>query len=313
MTEPARPLNATDSAPDLWSDNDWQELLYAIRNKMCTPFVGAGACAGVLPLGRDLATRWADKYHYPFDDRTNLPRVAQFVAINVGPRLPKFLIKEEFEAVGPPDFNKPNEPHRVIADIRLPLYITTNYDNFLCEAIRIGSPPREVTQVVCPWHLERRKRWRRNSEAPLEPTVDKPLVYHLHGHLGDIDSMVLTEDDYLDFLVSVAENPDVLSNRLVEAFASSSLLFLGYSLEDLDFKVLLRQLSNYMQRAEGARHVAVQLAPGRDETTEERRHKARAQQLYLQEKYKLQRVRVYWGTCEQFAAELRGKLGGPHT
>ena len=36
------------------------------------------------------------------------------------------------------------------------------------------------------------------------PTPANPLVYHLHGHLEMPQSLVLTEDDYLEFLVRIS-------------------------------------------------------------------------------------------------------------
>ena len=45
-------IDAAIEAPlqEQWLDDDWQGLLYAIKYKTCTPVLGAGACAGVLPL-----------------------------------------------------------------------------------------------------------------------------------------------------------------------------------------------------------------------------------------------------------------------
>ena len=50
------PINPNDTAqPSGWNDADWEALIRAIRATQCTPFLGAGACAGVLPLGGDIA------------------------------------------------------------------------------------------------------------------------------------------------------------------------------------------------------------------------------------------------------------------
>ncbi|HYR08692.1 MAG TPA: SIR2 family protein [Longimicrobium sp.] len=305
---------------DLWSDRDWESLLLAIQLKLCTPFLGAGACAGVLPLGGQVASRWSDEYDYPFDDRASLPRVSQYVAIDRGAQTPRFKLVADFNRTiaplrkqGFPHLRRPSDPHRVVADLELPLYITTNYDDFMLQALRLNPPlsfpVREPMREVCDWRMSRQRgRISAASQRSLpEPSPENPIVYHLHGWLDDPDSLVLTEDDYLDFLVYISENPDLIWARLEEAFASSSLLFLGYSLDDLNFKVLLRQLANYMQRSEGARHVAVQLAPQGDETDEQMKRRAERQRIYLEEKYKIQKVKVYWGTCERFAAELRRK------
>ena len=37
-----------------------------------------------------------------------------------------------------PDFRAPSEPHAVLADLPLPIYMTTNYDDFMVKAL--GKP-----------------------------------------------------------------------------------------------------------------------------------------------------------------------------
>src|SRR5262249_26817385 len=74
----------------------------------------------------------------------------------------------------------------------------------------------------------------------------------IYGCLEKSESLVLTEDDHLDFLSRTADGSmpytsehrgKVIFPPVVEAaMANSSLLFLGYQLNELDFRVLLRQL-----------------------------------------------------------------------
>ena len=59
---------------------DWNRLLRRIQSGKCTPFLGAGACYGALPLGADVAEELAQRYAYPFPDR-DLVRVAQYAAV----------------------------------------------------------------------------------------------------------------------------------------------------------------------------------------------------------------------------------------
>lgn len=318
-------LNA--SQPDGWNDSDWRQLLFTIRHKQCTPFLGAGACAGVLPLGRDIAREWAKEYDYPFQDDENLARVAQFVAIEGGANTPKYMIVEKFQGKGPPDFNNPNEPHRVVADLRLPVYITTNYDDFMVKALERDFPKRRVLREVCKWYLANRRQ--KQKTVNLDPNPEEPVVFHLHGTLDDVNSMVLTEDDYLNFLVSTSElEGKLIPARIQDAFTSTSLLFMGYSLEDINFKVLFRKLASFLQINQSEHHVAVQLAPTvprarrdgepeetssgtepepnlTDEEIDKLVQRAEKQRSYLQKTFGLQKVKIYWATCEQFAEELR--------
>ena len=110
---------------------------------------------------------------------------------------------------------------------------------------------REPVQEICKWNDSLPVR---EDPAPLgdddkyEPTPEKPVVFHLHGRLGIPESMVLTEDDYLEFLVTLAERsePDqylaLLPHQVARALSSTSLIFIGYGLKDWDFRVIHRGL-----------------------------------------------------------------------
>ena len=106
-----------------------------IDKGQCTPIIGAGACYGALPMAKDIASRWAKEYDYPLNDSTELSRVAQFMSIDQYDMFPKDCIKDEFQDIEYPDFSKPNEPHGILADLNLPIYITTNYDPFMVKAL----------------------------------------------------------------------------------------------------------------------------------------------------------------------------------
>ena len=62
---------------------DWDLLISRIRKGECTPFLGAGACAGTLPLAREIALGWSKDYGFPLlPDKSNLIKVAQFLAVD---------------------------------------------------------------------------------------------------------------------------------------------------------------------------------------------------------------------------------------
>jgi hypothetical protein len=44
---------------------DWNRLLRRIQSGKCTPFLGAGACYGALPLGAGVAEELVQRYGYP--------------------------------------------------------------------------------------------------------------------------------------------------------------------------------------------------------------------------------------------------------
>jgi|SRR5215469_14106530 len=81
----------------LFEKKDWDDLLWFIRKGICTPFIGAGASYPFLPLGGELANDWADRFNYPLKDSMDLPKVAQFMAIDHFEMHPKYRIAEEFQ------------------------------------------------------------------------------------------------------------------------------------------------------------------------------------------------------------------------
>ncbi len=64
-------------------------------------------------------------------------------------------------------------------------------------------------------------------------TPDRPLVYELFGSLEDSASLLLTENDLLDFLVNVAKNTPALPKDLTSRFSDpkTSFLFLGFGFQ----------------------------------------------------------------------------------
>jgi SIR2-like domain len=276
-------------------DSDWQLLLRRISTGACTPFLGAGACEGTIPLASELATRWALEHGYPLEDAYDLARVAQYVGVHQDDAMyPKELVSSELLAVSPPDFTVDTEPHAVLAALPLPIYMTTNYDDFMAEALRCqGKQPR---REICRWNASPAVR---AEPSPLldghgvPPSPANPIVYHLHGHLDLPESLVLTEDDYLDFLVAVSRDQDLLPHQIQRALAGTSLLFVGYRLSDWDFRVIHRGLVMAGEQSLRRLSVTVQL-PRTDPA-----------QQYLDRYFGAMKVRVYWGSAGDFMLELR--------
>ena len=276
-------------------DSDWHLLLSRIKNGACTPFLGAGACVGTLPLGGEIAAEWAAQHDYPLEDAHDLARVAQYVGVAQDDAMyPKELLCADLVGIAPPDFTAENEPHAVLADLPLSVYMTTNYDDFMAGALRAhGKNPR---REICRWNTSpalRAEPLVLGGDGGFVPTVATPVVYHLHGHLGVPESLVLTEDDYLDFLVAVSRDEQLVPHEIQRALAGTSLLFLGYRLSDWDFRVIHRGLVMAGEPSLRRLSVTVQLP---------RSDPARS---YLDAYFGAMKVRVFWGTADEFMVELR--------
>jgi hypothetical protein len=274
-----------------------------IRAGKCTPFLGAGAAYGVLPLGSQIAQDWAQKFGYPLEDAGNLARVATYLAVQYDAMYPKeMLLKNWFQNPKLPDYTNPHEPHATLASLPLPIYMTTNYDPFMTRALEAaGKKPR---RELCRWNNFIKDSPSIFDDDPgFEPSAEEPVVFHLHGHDEYAESLVLTEDDYLDFLVSISKDDELLPHQVRRCLAGTSLLFVGYSLADWSFRVLFRGLVTSVEQSLRRISVTVQLPPLPDQDVPQS-HKDEIQ-TYLAKYFDQIDIRVYWGTAQEFMTELR--------
>ena len=286
-------------------DADWQRLVDQLRRGDCTPFLGAGACSGRLPTGGELSAINAERYGYPFTDRHNLARVMQYAEAEVlDPVDLKVDVCRMLRARGsnaPPD---PDDVHTLLAGFPLPVFLTTNYDDFLVKALR--EQGKDPQPEVSPW-------WQTGTGGiPLipEPTVDKPVVYHLHGRWEEPRSLVLTESDYLTYLVNMVDTSAAngrlpLPTAILEAMTMRPLLFIGYSLQDWTFRVLFHGLARDIPHRNKRRHVSVQLMPEVNGTARDAEEKARR---YLTHYLDGWNISIFLGTAAEFCAELRRRM-----
>jgi|SRR4051794_38067082 len=274
-------------------DTDWNLMLARIGDGLCTPFLGAGAAAHALPLGAQIARRWSAAHGYPLEDVNDLARVSQFLAVHQDDAMyPKELLTQELQALPPAEATLPFEPHTVLAALPLPVFITTNYDDSMYRALVAAE--KDPRREVCRWNSSPALAQEPSpfADPTYTPTPANPLVYHLHGRLGLPESLVLTEDDYLDFLVAIAANPRLLPHHIQRALAGTSLLFIGYRLADWDFRVIHRGLVAASEASLRRLSVTVQLSA------------SEAARDYLDKYFNALKLRVYWGSATEFVAAL---------
>jgi hypothetical protein len=267
-----------------------------------------------LPSGVELSKRWAGTYKYPFLDDDDLARVMQYAAVTTRDTIYiKQLVCRELRgnAARSPDFSDPAEPHALLAQfLRLRVFLTTNYDDFLVQALK--SAGRNPRMAVCPWYQGAPyDRALFESGPGLDPQPDEPLVYHLHGSLRIPESLVLTEDDYLEFLVNVAmdraeQDHMLVPSAILNALTTRPLLFIGYSLRDWTFRVLFHGLLRAIPDIHRRQHVSVQLLPPVNGSVAEAKERA---DRYLTRYMEGRKISIFWGTAAEFCAELRARMG----
>jgi hypothetical protein len=318
----------------------WDALIGNIDARECTPIFGSGLSESILGTTREIARRWADTYRFPMarHQREDLPQVAQFLAetqdepfprrqlsnylrrelrrqygniLNAVPawstpdRLKEAALEKLISAVGARQRkDDPLNAYSILAALPFPVYITTNPDDLLTDALREKGREPLVgvfdwkSEVVLPEDPVRRR-------DPAEHKNDAhPLVYHLFGHLKQIHSLIMTEDDYFDYLINVSKNRALVPPIINAVLTNSSLLFLGFHLDDWDFRILFRSLmskegADFGKRNTRFAHVAVQIDPGEGRVIE-----PELARRYLERYFNAERISIYWGNVQDFLTTL---------
>jgi CHAT domain-containing protein/SIR2-like protein len=313
----------------------WPSLITDLKVGKCTPVIGPGTSDALLGTRQEVAMDWAQSYRYPMapHNRESMPQVAQYLSVNQSRRFLRLelmghmrrTLVERYRDDLPADLlgednsledliaaawkarhrREEVDPYSVLAQLPAPVYITTSYTRLLAQALRDAGRTPEVE--LCRWHED--ADWPESvfeREPGYRPTLERPLIYHLLGTFDEPESLVLTEDDYFDFLIGVTRNQDLVPNVVLRRLSDSALMFVGFRLDEWDFRVLYRSL----MRVEGGRrrdeytHVAVQIDPEEGATIDAGRART-----YLESYFSSARVSLYWGSTEHFAKELRDAWG----
>jgi hypothetical protein len=95
----------------------------------------------------------------------------------------------------------PLEPHSILARLPLKIFVTADYGDLMSCALRlVGKNP--LTEAYR-WKDSPDVAWPRSVyeiDHNWSPDIDHRLVFHLFGRLSQPDTVVLSEDDYFDYL-----------------------------------------------------------------------------------------------------------------
>lgn len=196
------------------------------------------------------------------------------------------------------------DPLLALAQMPFPVYITTSYHDFLERALRSEEAGKKVprTQVIF-WEPGREYddavEAGHYPDPAFRPTATSPVVYHLYGLENYPGSLVLSEDDYMKFLVSVVSDTDnqrpIVPPKLTSVLSASHLFLMGYHLSDWDFRVLFRFILNYRHGESSKKGVYMQVKPKKQDE----------QMLkYLEHYFDMKKFEVEWNSSEDFVQAL---------
>ncbi len=219
----------------------------AVRDQQCILFLGAGVHAPPPegsgfhyppeqrpPVGAALSRRLADECdfaaRFPGEDPSNLQRVA--LAYEIDSSRGRLV-----DAIGGAvDAGKAPSPMlHALARLDFPLVITTNYDGLFERALRdAGKEPR--VSVYKP------------GDEPTtdfeDETAQSPVIYKLHGDVAHRESLVVTDEDYIQFVLRMSDKEpyDPIPLSLKHFLKRWTTLFIGYSLLDYNLRLLFKTL-----------------------------------------------------------------------
>jgi hypothetical protein len=291
-----------------------------------------------LTIYEQLTKEWANLIEYPMPDCHNLARVAQYYLVEqkdspqarnkyleflksilltiaqedeeyvevvdkLKLHIPEYRFSEIVHEIDYPRFSKNTEdPLRLLAKLPLPIYITTSYSDFMERALEAENR-KPVTQI-CFWSgVISSTKPEHRPQPDFSPTAANPLVYHLYGLEDYPQTLVLSEDDYINFLISMVEDTNtqkpIVPLSLRRALSESHLILLGYELGDWDFRVLFRFVLKFRKDEFSPRGMMIQL------TRDEKRIGNVEKTLeYLNHYFDRKKFDIEWNSAENFIDRL---------
>lgn len=260
-----------------------------LANGEVIPFLGAGAnlcdrpasasfaVGRFAPSGSELAGNLAASSRYPDSHDLDLLRVSQYVDAVLGEGQLYRYLHQVFDADYPP-----SSLHRLFAhlpallrehDRPQPLLVTTNYDDLVERALEAAGEPFDVVWYEAKRGPAQGSFMHRSPNGEIVTIVrpnkylavgrERTVVLKLHGAIdrADLkrDSYVITEDNYIDYMVS-GDVGEQIPVSLRERMASCHFLFLGYSMRDWNLRVILKRI--WREELLPLKSWAVQRAPG---------------------------------------------------
>ena len=209
----------------------------------------------------DLAAQLASRFEYPPDEAPDLTRVAQFVALTKGSgplydELHAMLSAgavatpvHRFFAALPPLLRERGAPHMLL--------VTTSYDLALEHALLDADEEFDVVSYIASGrhigrfcHLQPDGTSRvidlPNTYATELSLERRTVILKLHGGVDPtptraLESFVVTEDDYIDYLAH-GDIGSAVPVALAAKLRRSHFLFLGYAMCDWNLRLVLGRI-----------------------------------------------------------------------
>lgn len=208
-----------------------------IKQNKLIPFVGAGLSMNLgLPSFSELVDKIAEELGYDPDvfklNGNNLQLAEYYVAVKgaIGPL--RSLMDRSFDPTK--EQIKSSAAHTALVQMNLPVIYTTNYDNIIEQSFELLNKPVYTIANIDDI-----------SSAPEHATQ----IVKFHGTFSDDESLVLTESSYFERL----SFESAIDLKLRADMLGKCLLFIGYSLDDINIRYMLYKLFKLRQQVKNSR------------------------------------------------------------
>lgn len=204
-------------------DGHIQQIIKADDDNKLAIFVGAGVSMSSSASSVKLPS-WNDLIHelkkdLKIQNENDYLKIAQLYFLEFGEVAYYNKIKEYF-----PDSIEPSYIHDLLLDIDPQCIISTNWDLLFEKAIENKATLHEV---IC-------------SDKDLVKSVSMKKVIKMHGDFKN-HNIVFKEDDYLNY----SYNFPLLENYVKSILSTHTVLFLGYSYNDINLKQIMKWIQNH--------------------------------------------------------------------
>lgn len=226
------------------SERQWKTLVKDLQQQRCILLLGnraavsADAAGKIERLSALLARhlgRQMEEENVPFeqDQSANLAYMSQrFLS---APKTRRIDLEDEVTDFYESATQEVPDYYRKLATLPFHLTLNLSPDDYLLRAWKSAGKTGAQTAYY---------NFRKEKAGAIEsPNAAKPLVYNLLGALKDPESLVLTQEDRVDFIKNVVKGNPGIPNVVMSHFDErKTYIFLGLNLENWDYRLLFDTL-----------------------------------------------------------------------
>lgn len=237
------------------NEGEWTLLVKLISRNRCLPILGPGV-RWPHPSDRTLLVELAREFGYSGDEG-DLDQLVEHVTLSCGDAYGG-VARRVPESIAMDASSQHDEPHNILAELPFEVYVTTNADLLLEQALHARG---KAARTICLGRHAAAARDDVESRDPEHCSVHEPAVFHLLGAASDPPSLVLSDFDYTALQSYLSQDTD--DYTLMRTLYGSSQLWIGMPQADVKLRQIARAVSG------GGEHPVRRVAFGIDAPTGE--------------------------------------------